>query len=54
MYMRRREVFVNGSRAGIVSVPPYRLDVTGLIHAGGEESAYGHGGEHAGKRNGGQ
>lgn len=28
------EVFVNGSRAGIRICPPYRLDVTGLIHAG--------------------
>ena len=28
------EVFVNGSWAGIRICPPYRLDVTGLIHAG--------------------
>lgn len=28
------EVYVNGQRAGVVWKPPYRLDVTGLVHEG--------------------
>jgi hypothetical protein len=28
------EVFINGERAGIVWHPPYRIDVTGFLHAG--------------------
>ena len=31
------EVFVDGKRAGVVWRPPYRVDVTGLLHAGSNQ-----------------